>query len=70
MIVKKEETGGCQEFLGVEARKMAMHYFPEMTEDDSVSVQILVMDGQDGGVLHEKLFDNKLSVCGWGEGDR
>ena len=70
MIVKKEETGGCQEFLGVEALKMAMHYFPEMTEDDSVSVQILVMDGQDGGVLHEKLFDNKLSVCGWGEGDR
>lgn len=49
---------------------MAMYYFPEMTGDSSVAVQILVMDGQDGSVLHEKLFDNKLSVCGWGEDNR
>lgn len=62
MIVKKEETGGCQEFQGEEARMMAMHYFPEMTEDDSAAVQILVMDGEDGRVLHEKRFDNKIAI--------
>ena len=62
MIVKKEETGGCQEFQGEEAQEMAIHYFPEMTEDDSAAIRILVMDGEDERVLHEKRFDNKLAI--------